>query len=187
MNTKLLPQPRKVTLYFSGEMFGNYTKIEATAFDFEITNYAQYPSAVHAVFVPKRSRNVRGMWQTSHPSLVVLEGWGHPEPAPMMDEPERCEGSGLMTSRSRFSSFDPRWAGEFRGMLATHVEKSGARVVLDLHGYNAHAPFVGPMPPTPAERYAAEEAARVRFTHFDAFGDGCACDDPASHVARVTT
>lgn len=170
MRNQLTPVTRKVTLYFSGEMFGNYTKIEASAFDFEITNYAQYPSAVHAVFVPKRSRNARGMWQTSHPSLVVLEGWGHPDPAPMMTEAEPCETTGLMTSRSRFSSFDPRWAGEFRGMLAAHVEKTGARVILDLHGYNAHAAFIGPREATPAEKYAAENpdyAARLASVQFE--------------------
>ena len=170
MRNELTPKPSKVTLYFSGEMFGNYTKIEANAFDFEITNYAQYSSAVHAVFVPKGSRKPRGLWQTSYPSLVVLEGWGHPDPAAMMTEPSRDESTGISTSRSRFSAFDPRWKGEFRGMLEAHLKASGARVILDLHDHNPHAPFIGPREATPAERYAAENpeyAARLAAVDFE--------------------
>lgn len=176
---------KRVTLYFNGEMFGNYHKVEASAFDFEIRNYAQYPSAVRLTYVPRGARVGREKWFTSYPSLVILDGWGHPEPAPMMG-PTDERVAGVTVSKSRFSAFDGGWKAEFRAMLAAHVEKSGATVILDLHDHSPNAPFVGPLVATPAERYAAERAAFVSFTHFNALGDGCACETPADHEVTLS-
>jgi hypothetical protein len=180
MKTQALPR-QKVTLYFRGEFFGNYQKVEASALNIEIRNYAQYSSAVSATFTPKGARLPRGKWFTYEPSLVVLAGWGHFEPAPMMAETGE-EVAGVAVSESRRTACDDGWAVEFREMLAAYIEKTGARVLHDFHGHNAYAPFIGPLPPTPAERYAAQLAAMKSFTHFDANGDGCACETPCAHA-----
>lgn len=104
----------KVTLYVRA-MFG-VTKIEATKVTIEIKPYAQYPEAVWVRFLPKGKRKLRETVQSYKPSLVVLEGWGHPDFTEMF---HKVDG-GFMT---RYASCDPRWETEFDEQLAQYLAK----------------------------------------------------------------
>jgi len=129
---------RKVTLYFSGDMGLAVHKVEARAFFFQIGQYAQYPSAVEVAWIAKGQRLPRQTVQTYKPSMLILEGWGHPDPASMWGE-ESASG-GVVTRAARFSACSSEWQSEFDTMIAAHIEASGAKVVVDFRGHNAFAP-----------------------------------------------
>lgn len=55
--TKMKKQ--NATIYFSGEMFGIYHRVQVRAFYVETGTYAQYPNAVSVFFIAKSQRTVR--------------------------------------------------------------------------------------------------------------------------------
>lgn len=113
-----------VSLYFRGEFFGNYSRIDCRRVEIWRGKYAQYSSAVFCEFTPKGKRKALRIVQDYQPSLVVLRGEQF-EPAPFFGE------SVNGVSQSRYSSHAPEWHGEFRRMLAEHVAKTGAVVIFD--------------------------------------------------------
>ncbi len=125
---------RKVTIYFRGEMMGNYHKIEARNYFAGTTSYAQYPAAVQFAWVPKGSRSARGSVQTFQPSLLILDGHGHPDPASMFGEKE--DRGGVTIQRGRHSSCSPEWTSEFDAMIDAHVAATGAKVLADFRKHN---------------------------------------------------
>lgn len=126
-----------VTIYSCGFM-GNYIKTECRTLSVAIGRYAQYPSAVHAVFVPKGKRSPRGFVQTSFPSLVIVKGHGHPDPAGIYDGGTSYKTGEVTMSRSKYSSCDDGWKNDFRAMLSAHVAATGAEVIADYHEHNPH-------------------------------------------------
>lgn len=130
---------RRVTIYLRGEMFANYHKVEASAYAVSIEPYAQYPAAVRCGFRPKGCRRARGIVQTFEPSLLVLHGWGHPDPAPMMTEYE-TQASGAEVRCSRFTSCSPEWKREFDAMIDRYLEGKRGLVVADYRGHDSHQP-----------------------------------------------
>jgi len=125
----------RVTLYFMGGL--GYSKIEASSVSLALIAYAQYASAVEVKFVPKGARKERGFVQTFQPSLIVLDGWGHPDPDGIWDESTKREGDGYSTVQAKYRSCDPRWASDFGTKLAGYLESSGAHVLADYRGHNA--------------------------------------------------
>lgn len=140
---------RKVTIYFHGEMFGCIHKIEARSYFVQTGAYAQYSSAVACYFVPKGGRNPRGITQTFRPSLLILDGWGHPEPAAMFGA-EETSGEGVTVSRSRHSAFASEWQTEFDATITAHVAARGAVILADFRGHNPHAPATAATTAAPA-------------------------------------
>lgn len=121
----------KATLYIRSMI--SIIKVEVNKVRSEVGPYAQYKSAVTLRYLPKGKRKERSMVETSHPSLVVLDGWGHPEPAGMWDESTTVDGM----TRGRYASCDPKMGSDFAEMLSSYLNKSGARVLLDLRNHNA--------------------------------------------------
>jgi hypothetical protein len=127
--------PVKVTIYVCGG-FG-YTKVEATEFSSELGPCAQYKSAVKYQYKPKGKRKLLAYVQGYQPSLLVLDGWGHPDPASAMTTPVLSE-NGFMVSQSRHLSFDPAYAAEFSSMINAYIAEKGVTVVADYRGHNSH-------------------------------------------------
>lgn len=63
-------------------------------------------------FVRKRCRNVTSLWTYYNPWILVVEGWGHPDPESGMEKVS--ESDGVSVSRSRYRSCDPRIVGDFK-------------------------------------------------------------------------
>lgn len=124
------PAARRVTVYVRG-MMGNIQRIEASAFSAEVGKCAQYSSAVHFAFIPKGKRNVRSSVETSRPSLLVLDGWGHPAPDSMFLPEEPTADPEVSIQRGRYRSCDSRWQSDFDTMIDAYVAQSGAKVVSD--------------------------------------------------------
>lgn len=136
MHVELKPGP--VTIYARSELGMGVRKTEARSFGYLVGPYAQYPSAVAFHFIGKGQRKVRGTVQTSGPSLLVLEGHGHPDPDKGFIELPSSTPE-VSASRSRYMSCDPRWQSDFDAMIGAYLASSGAKVVCDFREHNPHA------------------------------------------------
>ena len=121
----------KGTLYLQSSMLGSYTKIEATNIKITTGRHAQYDCAVHVRFVPKGKRSLRGFVQDYHPTLVVLEGWGH------FDPDDAFVRTSETSSITRHSSFSEEWETEFDAKLARYLASSKAVVLADFRGHKS--------------------------------------------------
>jgi hypothetical protein len=128
----------KATIYLRGMI--SMTRTEVRDLRIEIRPYAQYDSAVHVSFVPKGGRSRRGFVESHSPSLVVLDGWGHVEPASMFIASETSD-SGVECSRGRYSACDPRCLADFGALLSAYVARTGAKIVADYRTHNASNRF----------------------------------------------
>lgn len=120
-----------VTMYVRSEFLGRMVKIECRACEIQIAPFAQYRKAVRARFLPKGKRAWRVLDETFRPTLLVLEGHGHPDPD---------EGWSKVTdtvSRARYSSCDPRWQSDFSTMIDAYIAESGTKVVADYRGHDS--------------------------------------------------
>ena len=127
----------KATLYIRGAI--SMLKVEVRNVSSLTRPYAQYRSAVSVRWTPKGKRNERSTVETTFASILVLDGWGHPEPMGMWDESKTVtHENGITTGRARYSSCDPKCQSDFDTMIADHITKTGAKVLLDLRGHNPH-------------------------------------------------
>ncbi len=130
----------KATIYH-GNSFGP-RKVEVKAGKARLVQHAQYASAVQVSFIEPRKRQWKGFTEDSPRSLLILKGWGHPDPASPFGPETRSE-SGLLCSSSRYSCFDPRWGQEFDAMIDVYLAKLPASTVIaDYRKHSAHAPLV---------------------------------------------
>lgn len=127
----------RVTLYFRGG-FG-MAKVEATSLSVVVKPHAQYAAGVYVEYVPKRARKARCFVQAYRPSLVVLAGWGHPDPDSPFLPPEKTDDPDVTLAVGRYSSCDPRWESDFDAKLSAYLAKTGVTV---LHDFRGHDPGV---------------------------------------------
>lgn len=135
----------KATLYRRGDFLGAIHKIEVRAISVTREKYAQYASAVHVEYIEPRQKRARMFVDSHKPSVLVLEGWGHPDPDSAFGSEEQA-APGVTLSRSRYSSCDPRWQSDFDAKIDAYITEKGARVIADMRGVNTYEPV-----PTPAE------------------------------------
>ena len=134
-------------------------KVEVTSITVTLEPYAQYRSAVAIDFVPNGKRKASRLVETSHPSALVLDGWGHPNPDSMWDESTRRIKGGVGAVEGRYSGFDPRWQSDFDAMIAKYIAGNPRVVVLaDYRRHNAHNAIPSPES-TPVTQRLAETAA----------------------------
>ena len=127
-----------VTLYYRGGL-GSIVKVEARSFGHTLRRYAQYPSAIAYRYVPKGKRAPRSGGQDYAPSLLVLEGHGHPDP----DDaylPAVKGSDGATSARGRYTSCDPRWQSDFDAKIDAYLASSGVKVVCDFRKHDPMAP-----------------------------------------------
>lgn len=142
----------KVTLYYQGG-FG-MVKVEATRFKVEVRPHAQYERGVYVEMVPKGKRRAREFVQAYSPSLIVLEGWGHPDPDSAFLPPEPGKTDGVEVSHGRYSSCDPRWMSDFGSKLAAYLEEKGSKILL--HDFRGHQPGSRGMSGSPCTCFSCE-------------------------------
>ncbi len=138
--TTLISTKGRFTILFRQSMGLGYSQIEVSALTLEQGKWAQYDNAIMGTYTRKRARRTSMIPAQSYsPSLVVLEGWGHPELCKMWDEGTRSEFDGGSSVSARYSSCDPRWSTDLRANLARYVESTGAVVKFDFHGHDTQA------------------------------------------------
>lgn len=129
--------PGPVTLYFQGDLGMAYRKLEARDVNIFFRPYAQYSAAARVRFTPKGARTQRELMLTYKPKLIILAGHGHPDPKGMWTD-AKPSGDGVTTQMSRHMAFSEEWESEARDMIEAYATRTGARVLADFHGYNAH-------------------------------------------------
>jgi hypothetical protein len=120
----------KVTIYVKG-YFG-VTKQEATLFEHGRQKYAQYENAPFVVYKKKRARKKLKTVQTFRPFLLIVEGWGQPEPPSAFSPMEPGETAGIVgVQRSKYSSCDSRYETDFNATINPLIESGKVKVVGD--------------------------------------------------------
>ena len=131
----------KATLYFANELFGNVAKVEVRNVEVIRKRWAQYAGAAVATFRQPRQRKDRQYVGNYKAYLVVLEGWGHPNPDGLCGEYKETD-SGALVAHSRYSSCSDGYANDFDLRLQAYlVANPEAKVLGDYRhtqGFNAH-------------------------------------------------
>jgi hypothetical protein len=120
------------TLYIRGG-FG-YEKVEATQIHYELVEYAQFRNAVRVTFLPKRKRLKRQITECYRPRIVVLEGWGHPDP-PGIFKRKDVTNPGITLYETRHISCAEAWDAEFDLFLQSYLNTGSAKVMIDYRGF----------------------------------------------------
>jgi hypothetical protein len=141
-------QAKKATLYVKNEFLGNVQRVEVREVRVSRQPWAQYKSAVICKYLLPRKRNWRKRTESYLPYLVVLEGWGHPDPASPWTNIQ--QGNGVTTSQGRHSSCSTAWDTDFDGELARYLEANPKAKVL---GDYRHTQGCNTHDPAPAEEY----------------------------------
>lgn len=125
----------KCTVYVRSEFGMGVKKIEAKVASVEVRPHAQYERGLYLELLPKGKRKMRCLTQAYGPSLLVLEGWDHPEPEGMFN-PEAvaaglaavAEGADAFGVQARYSACDPAWQADFDEMIDAYLAtKPGVR------------------------------------------------------------
>lgn len=128
---------RRVTLYAETDLGLGRSRIEATHLQVTRGNYAQYSDAFFVRFKPRSKMLLWQITETSHPALVALLGWEHPDLQELRVEEGYAIGYAI--KKSKYISADARWEHEFDAALRFYIETHPlVRVVLDLRGETVH-------------------------------------------------
>ena len=122
----------KATLYLA-DLWG-YDRIEAFDVSWSFEKYVKFQKATRVEYTIRGKRKRKTAMITTV-SLVILDGWGHPEPPPRYSPPERMSAQ-VTVLTTRRSSCDPEWQNEFDAFLRGYLEGSKTRVLLDLRKYD---------------------------------------------------
>jgi len=150
---------KKATIYVETEgiCLGNIRKIEVSEVEVLRKSWAQYPSAVQCRYKQPRQRKWRGYTEGYRPYLVVLEGWGHPDP----DSPwvTVSESSDVTVQKSRHSACSGEWGIDFDQKLAAYLEANpGVKVLGDYR----HTTGCNPYDQGATSEFDAQQAESVR-------------------------
>jgi hypothetical protein len=129
-----------VTIYTKNEFFGNIVKREGRLSDMGTQKYAQYNKAPFVKYIPKGKRKLIGFVQTFNPYLIVLEGYGHPEPQSMFSE-SKASQSNLIVKESTYQSFDKRYSTDFDSILDSYLNQNKINPILDCRYTKGYSPF----------------------------------------------
>ena len=146
----------KVTLYAKGG-FGNIVKIEARLHETGLRNRTTYAtkSVPYAVFTPKRKRKERAFTVTERdPFLLILKGWGGPDPAGIFGEETKDPKTGVTTRHSTHVSFDPAFRSDFDALIDPLLESGAIEVILDVRDDSSFSTPVEEDAPEPGKIYA---------------------------------
>jgi hypothetical protein len=129
--TKEMLIKKKVTIYKKPDFGFGHVGHEASAYYLQSRPWAQYRHAFEVTFLPKGAKNMRRYIETSHPSTLIIEGWGHPRNfTEMMTKP--VVGGGVTTSMSRHLSHSDEWDREFEVAIKPYLNQKKSKIVLDL-------------------------------------------------------
>jgi len=110
-----------------------YKRIEAKNVHHEIIEYAQYAEVVRVEFIPRGKRKRREIVDTDN-TLVILEGWGHPEIRDSRQFSDNTDGIIVYTYRHQWTSEE--WNREFDEFLRRYLERSSAVVLADYRDHD---------------------------------------------------
>jgi len=111
-----------------------YQRIEATQVQYEIVPSMQDEQGVRVQFIPRGKRQVCEIVEDSDPTLVILDGWGHPEIQPWYDK-EIDSRTGAVLRKARYPFAAEEWQQEFDEFLQKYLAESSSLVLADYRRY----------------------------------------------------
>ena len=123
---------QKVTVYYqSPEWGGPVKKLEGKIVEHGTKKYAQYNDSPYVVLFPKRKKRARILnIFGSDPYLLILKGWGQPEP-PSPWETERDAGNGVTVQKMRHAMVCGPWCEEMNAFINPILESLPSEVLAD--------------------------------------------------------
>lgn len=123
---------KAATLYIQSKL-GNIYKVEAREVEVLRRQFDKWPSAVDCHFKAPNKKNWHRYRQGYRPYLVILDGWGHPNPPPeWIDIKEDSECS---VSQTRHSSCSEQWIANFDVWLSNYLKNNPSVKVLGDYRY----------------------------------------------------
>lgn len=146
----------KATLYLTSEFFGNVSKVEVNEVRVVRRPWAQFSGAVVVTFRKPRQRKTREYVGSSKSYVVVLAGWGHPDPD------DHCNWSvsetGLLVGQAKYLSCSDGYANDFDAKLAGYL---AAHPEVKVLGDYRHTQGCNPYDAAASEPYLEEQRRQV--------------------------
>ncbi len=121
--TPIALKAQRVTLYVLSQILGTVHRIQATHWEVVTGPWAQHETAVRTAWIPKGKRACQSRYSGTRHFVLVLDGWGHPEPG----DGYREDANGGRSCRA----FDPRTVLEFNTLIGAYLAKGTAIVLAD--------------------------------------------------------
>lgn len=122
---------KKATFYRPSEFGMGYVKTELWLKEVGFMKYAQYNNAPYVVGTPKRKRTAYRWIKGYDPKMIVLEGWGHPDPPSGFTNPVVDPVTGWDVKRSKHLCFDEAYDVEFDEELDSYLRENAVQVLFD--------------------------------------------------------
>jgi hypothetical protein len=126
-------ETQKATIYGMHFMGWGHRKIEVKNLAFKTGPYAQYKQAIVVTFIRRNRRKAERLLVTSDVSMVILEGWEHPEFEYLVPF---AYSNDTMGKRGRYGSFDIRWHEDFDAFLRDYLNKTNTKVLADFRNHD---------------------------------------------------
>lgn len=133
IGNKIMNEIHEKATFYLGDLWG-YDRIETRDVSWIFEPYAQHHNAARIEYTVRGKRKRKTAIITTQP-LVILDGWGHPDPPPKYSPLEQTSGN-FKTQSTRRPSCDPEWEHEFNAFLNGYLAGSKATVLADFrkHG-----------------------------------------------------
>ena len=141
-------QGKKITVYTTSEFMGNVIRTEGRLpTDEEIIGmskedkslgymqYAQYSKVPFVIVKPKRKQRFFKMKSAGYkPFMIVVEGWGNPEPDSLYGAPKPADKNGTTISEGRHIGFGSGWTKDFNSQIGLFLANNPGKILLDDRG-----------------------------------------------------
>ncbi len=118
-----------ITLYAENDFMGNIYRVEGKYCTFGFQSYAQYPAIPFCILIPRGKRNARKYMKVENePFILILKGYGHPDPGDGMVDHESTIFPGA--KESKYVAFDERYIDDFKTVIEKHIKATGTTVLL---------------------------------------------------------
>lgn len=123
----------RVTVFYTGEFFGNIVAHEGKLHQTGKGKYAQYDKAPYVDMTPKRKRTARRFRQTYRPYIVVLKGWNHPKPDEILNHYKTIkEDKTVCVKQSIYTSFSGEYTSDFDKAFNEYITNNKVEVLFDV-------------------------------------------------------
>lgn len=123
---KIMNEIHEKATFYLGDLYG-YDRIEACDVSWIFEPHAQYLNAIRVEYTVRGKRETAVITKTP---LVILDGWGHPDPPPKWSQP-KLMSENIAEQTTRRLSCDPEWQNEFNAFLNGYLAGSNATVLSD--------------------------------------------------------
>lgn len=120
----------KATIYTDSEFMGNIIKYEARELlEHGTKRYAQYGNSPFVTWIPEGKRKPVGIVKSYQPTVLILEGVGHPEPDKMFADAPFT--GNVLVQEAKYASFDEGWEKDFDAMVDKYIAENNVKVIAD--------------------------------------------------------